>query len=633
MKIENKIFSLLFLSVAFVFFAACSSDEDNSTTILPPVFTEPINLSCNVGDVKEIEFNSETSWSLTTGAIWCKLSLDGENYMYDVSGNAGTFKVFVKVGDEALDFNEASTILTITREGQKEVIVNIHRSPKDYLLSLTDETGEICDKIEIASDGTVSFNVEANFDFGMSEKPEWIDDFVITTSEENPNKKNIYVVVSEKFEAFPCTGTLLFMNSNNSVSFPYEISYSGMEPTQIEIEGVNPWGWSLSSDGITFSNSSSLSGENIEYKGSIPYRVKSFKYDSRYIFFQEEGNDIVMMSDDEAWLKIEINSEDASQVAVTAEAYPPLTEGSRKGYLMAVPAALHEEIIALYKSNPTVSFIDEKYNYVMLEVTQTSDYVELTKGFDVNDAMYNNLDCFAETDEAYLAMIKEKFNISEVYAVSADPGMYIHAYPHLTDLHWKGWNPENTVVVDVEGNEIEKSTVALEVGMTMTDDYYISLQAQTSPIIIVLKGVDGSYIKALVVKSSLTLDPGTGFVVKYRMVEDIPCELETDMELAAFIVKNYGVKEIYKVSTRVGRTLQIFPHLAENEWNGGDASSIKLIDTEGNTVKYDDVKYEPSLDSNNEYYASVIVKRKTFIMIFVGLDGRNIKAMVVRANS
>lgn len=632
MKIENKLLSLLFLSVAFVFFAACSSDNDDSTTMLPPVFAEPINLSCNVGDVKEIEFNSETSWSITTGAIWCKLSLDGENYMYDVSGEAGTSKVFVKVGDEALDFNEASTVLTITREGQKEVIVNIHRSPKDYLLSLTDESGETCDKIKVASNGTVSFNVEANFDFGISEKPEWIDEFVITTSKEIPNKKNIYAVVSENFEAFPCTGTLLFMNSDNSVSFPYEISYSGMEPALIEIEGVNPWGWSLSSDGMTFSNSSSLSGEKIEYKGSVPYIVKSFKYDSRYLFFQEEGNDIVLMYSDEAWLKIEINSEDASQVAVTAEAYPPLTEGSRKGYMMAVPAALYEEFIALYNSNPTVSFIDEKYNYVMLEVTQTSDYVELTKGFDVNDAMFNKLDCFAETDEAYLAMIKEKFNISEVYAVSAEPGMYIHAYPHLTDLHWEGWNVENTVVVDAEGNEIEKSTVAFEIGMTMTDEYYISLQAQTFPIVIALKGVDGSYIKALVVKSSLTLDPGTGFTVKYRMVEDIPCELETDMELAAFIAKNYGVKEIYKVSTRVGRTLQIFPHLTEEEWNGGEVSSIKIIDTEGNPIELADVKYEPALDANDDFYASVIVKRNTFIMIFVDVNGKNIKAMVVRAN-
>ena len=158
------------------------------------------------------------------------------------------------------------------------------------------------------------------------------------------------------------------------------------------------------------------------------------------------------------------------------------------------------------------------------------------------------------------------------------------------------------------------------------------MQAPVAPIVLVLKGTNGEYLKALVVKSSLVLDPGEGFYVKYRMVEDIPCELEKDMEVAAFIARNYGVKEIYTVSSRVGRTLQIFPNLSENEWNGGDASGIIIIDTEGNVMKPSDVKYEPALDADNNFYASVIVKRNTFILIFVGPDGQNIKAMVVRAS-
>ena len=633
MRIYSKWLSVIFVSVALLAIAACSSDNDDSNPVLPPVFTEPLELSANAGTVKDFDFKSTTSWSLTTGAIWCTLSLDGENYMYDVKGSAGDIKVYVKIGDEALGFEEAVTTLTLLRNGQSEVIANIHRNPKGYTLNLINETGEICDKIEIDSDGTISFTVEANFEFGISDKPEWIEDFVIASENGSTNKKSIYAVVSDKFEAFPCAGTLIFMNSDNSATFTYDIVYSGMNETAIEIDGVNPWGWQLSSDGMTFSNSNSLSGESLEYHGSLPYTVKSFKYDSKYILFQEEDNTIVMMPEEESWLHIEIDTEDSSQVRVKAEAYPPLTEGTRKGYVAAVPSALYEEFVSQYYANPTTSFIDEKYNYVMLEVTQTSDYVEVTKGFDVNDAMYNKLDCFKETDDVYLTMLKEKFGIDEVYAVSAEPDMFIHVFPHLTEQNWDCSNPENTIVVDAEGNKLEYSSVDFEIGMNMNEEYYISLCAQAAPIIIVLKGVDGSYLKALVVKSSLTLDPGTGFIVKYRMVEDIPCELEKDMELASFIYENYGVREIYSVATRVGRTLQIFPHLTVEEWNGDDASAIIVIDTEGNPINLADVKYEPALDSEDNFYASVIVKRNTFIMIFVGLDGKNIKAMVVRANS
>lgn len=632
MRIYNKWFSVILVALSLVAFAACSSDDDNGAPALTPVFEQPLTLSCGVGAVECIEFNSPVAWSMNTGAIWCTLSLDGENFHYDISGDAGLNKVYVKIGNEALDFEETVTTLTLLRQGQNEVIANIHRAPKNYELTITDEWGAECEKIAIEWNGVISFDVDANFAFGVSETPEWIEEFTITPVQGSANKKNIYATVAEQFEAFPCTGTVTFMNADESAVFPYEITYSGMEPTAIKIDGVSPWGWSVSPDGVSFSNSNSLTGENIEYTGALHYSIKTFKYESKFLFFEEKDGALAMMSAEDSWLRVQVDATDASQVDVTVDAYPPMVEGSRKGYVLVVPAALYDELLSLYEANPTSSFIDEKYNYVILEATQTSDYVEPNKGFDVNDAMMNKLDCFEETDATYLTMLNNKFGLENVYAVSAEPGMYLHAYPNLTDMHWEGWNPDNTILVDANGVELDKASVGLEIGMNMNDDYYISLQAPVAPIVLVLKGTNGEYLKALVVKSSLVLDPGEGFYVKYRMVEDIPCELEKDMEVAAFIARNYGVKEIYTVSSRVGRTLQIFPNLSENEWNGGDASGIIIIDTEGNVMKPSDVKYEPALDADNNFYASVIVKRNTFILIFVGPDGQNIKAMVVRAS-
>lgn len=629
-KYTKWLLAAMAFSVGFVF-SGCSDDDGGVQMPQSPLFDEPLELRCNAGSVETIEFDSNISWTMVSNAIWCSLSLDGETYFYDLSGTAGVSKVYVKIGDEAQGFEEATTELTLVREGVSEVIANIYRNPKEYALFLTDEQGEEKNTVEIMSNGSVNFSVEANFEFGISDKPEWIKELTITPDATVANKKNFHAVVNEEYEAFPCEGTLTFMNNDNTVSYPYVITYTGMEPNQLKIDGVNPWGWIVSPDGITFSNESSLSGESQEHNGSLSYKVKSLKNETRYLCFAEEGESITLLSEEECWLHVSVDAVDASLVTVYADAYPPMTEGSRKAYLFAVPAASYDELIALYNTNPNTSFVDEKYNHVMLEATQTSDYVEPGKGFDVKDGMLNTLDCFEETEQTYLSLIKDKFGLDEVYAVSVEPGTYINAFPHLTDLHWEGWNSDNTLLVDAQGNAVDKSTVSLEVGMNMNDEYYISMMAHTSPVIIVLKGVDGEYIKALVVKSSVVLDPGTGFIVKYRMVEDIPCALETDMDIAAFIIKNYGVHEIYSVKTRVGRTLQIFPHLTEAEWNGGSFSSIIITDTSGNTILPADVSYEAALDGNDDFYASIRVKRNTFILIFVGVDGRNIKAMVVKA--
>lgn len=629
-KYTKWLFAVMAFSTGFVF-TACSNDDSGTQMPVSPLFEEPLEIRNDAGSVETVEFDCDFPWTVVSNAIWCSLSVDGENFYYDLSGVSGAVKLYVRIGDEAQGFEEATTELTLIREGFSEIIANIYRTPKEYTLSLTNELGEEKSSVEIASGGNVSFSVEANFEFGVSDKPDWIQEFTITPDATIANKKNFYAVVSDEYEAFPCDGTLVFMNSDNSVSYSYAITYTGMEPNLVKIDGVNPWGWIVSSDGIDFTNESSLSGESQAYHGSLSYKIKSFKNETRYLCFAEEGESVVLLPEEQCWLHVNIDAVDASQVTVTADSYPAMTEGSRKAYLFAVPSASYDELLNLYNTNPNTSFIDEMYNLVMLEVTQTSDYVEPTKGFDVKDGMANNLNCFEETDRVYLSLIQEKFGIDEVYAVSVEPGTYINAFPHYTDLHWEGWNSDNTILVDADGNAIDKSTVSLEVGMNMNDEYYISMMAQTTPVIMVLKGVDGQYLKALVVKSSVVLDPGTGFIVKYRMVEDIPCTLETDMELAAFIIKNYGVNEIYSVQTRVGRTLQIFPHLSEAEWNGGSFSSIIIIDTDGNMIQPADVSYEAGLDGNDDFYASVRVKRNTFILIFVGVDGHNIKAMVVRA--
>ena len=117
------------------------------------------------------------------------------------------------------------------------------------------------------------------------------------------------------------------------------------------------------------------------------------------------------------------------------------------------------------------------------------------------------------------------------------------------------------------------------------------------------------------------------------MINSVPCALETDMELAASIIEQFGTKEIYRVESRVGRVLQVFPNLSESEWEGWSEKAIKIIDTEGNDIPFKEVNYEVAMNDQDEYYANLKVKKSLYIAIFFAPDGKAIKALVIGPQS
>lgn len=619
------------VALSMATFAACS-DDDKEAEPLTNLFDEPLKIRCEAGSVVPLDFNSPVAWQAVSGAIWCSLSADGTNFSYNVSGNAGNSRIYITVNTDAQMFEETTSSITLVRGSQQEHIATVYRSAKGYELKLIDAKGNVCDTILITSKGTVDFSVEANFDFGVSEKPVWIDEFTVTTDAENPMSKNFRMSVSEERMPFPGSATIEFMNNDGSVTYPYTINFTGMEPDIVRISGAAPWGWTLSSDGTIFSTTS-ISGEKSEYDGSVPYTVTTLNHDCRYLCFELHDSTLQFMQPTDSWIKVATDRADASKVFVSGEPYPAETEGERTGYIFAVPAASYDDFMAMFNSVNNLSFIDSTYNNVLMEITQISDYVDLSKGFTIINNMAETIECFPESDTLYTRMLKEKYNLDEVFAVSVDAGNRINAFTHLTDRHWEGWNSDNTLITDADGNEIEKSSVGFEVAMDASDNYYFSLTASSKPMIIILRGVDGKYLKALVVKSGITLDPGTGFVVKYKMIEDVECTLETDMELAAAIIERHGTREIYSVTTRVGRTLQMFPHLTDEEWGGGNYGSTLVFDTDGNEMDLADVNLEVAMDSEDNYYVSSKVKKKPYLLVFVGLDGKNIKAIVIKPQS
>ena len=632
-------FLFVFVATVSCLLIACSDNNESENVVLKPIFDTPLKLSCVANDCKEIDFTSDSDWRLVSGAIWCKLSLDGENYSYSISGKKGENKVYLQINDEASDFNESSADIKIVRQGKEELIATVLRAPQEYefsLFSIEESEEKELQSISMSDNGSVLFNVQANFNFGITEIPDWLSDFTISKIDNNPNKREFKVSVLPDHEPYKKEGSLKFEDEGGNVSYIYNITYPGMNPKKLVIDGDEIKGWTLSSDGVTFSNKNAVSGKEIIRENGVQYNVKAFNYDCNYLFFEENGNELLLMNDNDSWLKVNKSAVSPAEITVTANAYPENMEGSRKGYVFVFPVAVNDSIMELYASVSDVSLLDSIYDNMLMEVTQVSDYVDLTKGFRVVAGYEENaVECFKESDEALISVINSKYDVTEIYAASVETATRITAYTNLTYEDWNGDNMENIIILDGSGNIINDpvNTIGLEMGMTQSDEYYITLRAQATPVIVILRNDSGEYIKALVVKSSIVLNPGTGYEIKNMLTfENLECVLETDAELAAELVARYGTKEIYTVSEKVGYFIYIYPQLSLEEWDVVSDKSLILADADGNEINPQEVKLECGEDSENEgyYYATLMVKNRVLVLVFVGTDGENKKVLVIR---
>ena len=627
----------MFVAAMSCVLVACNDNNESENVVLKPIFDTPLRLSCAVNESKEINFTSDTEWKLVSGAIWCRLSLDGENFSYSVSGKKGANTILVKVGNEAAEFCESATELKIIRQNNEETIATVLRAPEEYLFSIVaveeSEEKEL-QSIAMNENGSVTFNAYANFNFGITENPEWLSDIIVSKIDNNPYRRELSLKVLSEYEPFKKDGRLKFEDEGANASFVYDIVYPGMNPRKIQIEGDAFENWTLSGDGSTFSNKNAVSGKEILWNDSVVYNVKALNYDCRYLFLQEDGENLLQMTDEDGWLAVTQNSDSPSEVYVTGKAFPENMEGSRKGYVFAFPAAINDSIMELYAAAPDLSFIDAANENLMMAVTQVSDYVDLTKGFSVlvdDEAT----ECFKESDKAIISMVNSLYDVSEIYAVSADSDTKITAYTNLTYGNWSNDDIKNIAVLDAAGNIISDpvSAIGLELVTTADNEQYFALTAQAKPVVVLLLDDNGECVKALVIKSSIVLNPGTGFEIKNMItLENVECNLESDIDFAAALVKRYGTKEIYTVCETVGYSIYIYPQLSLEEWNVESTESVIIADADGATIKPTEVKLECGEDPDNEgyYYATLVVKNRVLVVVFVGTDGANKKILVVR---
>ncbi len=408
---------------------ACSEEEEVAPVEV--TFTTPGDFDMAALDscesiIGSFELTSSGNWSLYSDKMWVKLSLERDGwYFNDLKGGKGVHTVYIKVTNDARDFNDSQATVSLVTDEKTQEIVTIQRKGMEHSFALLSSDGAVIERIEIDNDAAVWVAPDANFECSILSFPNWIDEPEAFEGGYNLN-------VAESAKPYENEGVVTFGNIDGSVVFEVPVVYVGMDSTVVMIEGDNtPWSWKVSLDGKTFvQESSSASGENVEtvVENELVFSVTSFNYDYRLVPVQVENGKPAMMDADESWILASKSNDSRVSVSVT-----PLSSGSREGYLFALPAAIYDNFIdSLAASNDVAAFIDGNINYVVVEMEQKD--LTSTDGFIITGSNGAKVSCVTEGE--YYEWLCSEFSISDLTTCNLVPG---ESYTIETRLNASDW--------------------------------------------------------------------------------------------------------------------------------------------------------------------------------------------------
>ena len=494
--------------------SACSDDDDNAVT---PKFPEKQNIICNAGKTTEFTFETNTNWSLTSSAIWCKFEKDGVDE-FILSGEAGkqTVTIIVTDDDQKID-NISVAKLELTMGGQTIVIGEVTRSAVNYELKIYDENGNEIDELEVGYDTYIPFKVKANFRFAATNLPSWIEleGKALVGPINKEVKSGLRIIGDGNCEKYPVVAsdknTITFSDDAGKAFFPIKVSYKGMPSGKINITtpSNNKYDWTVSMDGKSFTQGGSGtagSSNTTSFKNRLPFTIKSLNDDYEIVFLSKGWDDdlhIVGSNFDffnYEWMRYEGKNGNIS--LIVDEYIPNAMNGDpkdRTGYVLAFPRAEYESI----KDNLEKTIVDNgdityKYaqNNLLVAFTQKEVKAETEeKSFLIKKGGWEETTCTKVTDSNVLDFINEYFNTKDVYSMSASAGEFFIINPLLPEDEWVG----NVFTIDEENNDFNDITI--EAGMD-GDGMYIGATLPENfnkTIFIIFNGTDYTNKKALMI--------------------------------------------------------------------------------------------------------------------------------------
>lgn len=451
-------FSMVLIASALMLTATSCEKE---TGPIPTAQT----IECKAGDRPTITFSAGADWHLSSDAVWCKF-ITSAGEQNEISGNAGTHTITMKISDENNGNNWSTANITMKMGEKRGVIATLKRHPSELYLKLYDITDTPQKEIKLGYIDWIPFRLEANFRFAATEIPDWIEighkttdgmviDNSITGVPGEQTEAYARIVNNgerERYKIGKDEGYVIRLSDESGAhTFEFPIIYEGMGSDKITFEGPTDhiYGWEVSLDGkelhqggYTFSNSLdfTITAQDDNYMvicidKNIKQGIPSYKV-------YEEG-------DEECWMKFARDTDDRSSLTIAIDE----SDSMRHGAIMVVPMKIWNTIrgdIDSYifdtdaSSGIELPVIHNDYQkYVIMEFTQRDLNKEATM------YIYHSITTLEiEAVKIEDATLVEKYGTENIYSCQfvspiegKRPGIIID--PHITDWTTDSYEARN----------------------------------------------------------------------------------------------------------------------------------------------------------------------------------------------
>ena len=306
---------------------------------------------------KEITIQANYAWNITSSALWCQFEDQLGVKSTVLSGQPGEMKAKIIISDEGLNPGQISDVAIIEMQMEDEIRVfaEVFRSEKGYEFTLVDKDGKAIDQkdwvIEVGCSEFLPFQVKANFEFAVTNKPAWVDFMGENgfTGAAGKVASSSAIFVQDKGDVrYPVEksdkNVIVFSDKEGKAFFSVPVHFAGMPVDEISFEGPSArQDWEVSMDGKVFTQSGSGltqgDGKTI-FKNKLEYDVTAFKNEFKTVYLEivpGEWGDMINCSLDkeipfEPWMHLEGKDGEMNLTVDPAE-----TE--RKGYVMVFTEA------------------------------------------------------------------------------------------------------------------------------------------------------------------------------------------------------------------------------------------------------------------------------------------------------
>lgn len=441
---KKNFLSWLFISLFVVAgFTACDDDDDNNSTT-NVIFPAKVVLNCDANETTEITFDAADNWTLSSSQLWCTF---GENQEYSLNGNAGKQTVKLNISDVAQSTDSKSVAqITLNIGSKSAVIADVERNAKGFELKVTDAEGNEVSVIEVGYDEYIEYNFTANFRFAATNRPEWValDGGSIVGTPNGSVKGGLKFAAdgtSEKYSIAEDKGyTISFSDEKGLCTKSIPVIYKGMPADALNYEGPKYYGWVVSMDGKTFTqtteNGLDGSSSNLTFPNFVPFTIKALNDEYVPVVFEvveQWGMTMIHMNGEEYpidWIRVEDKGKGSVLVKVD-ESYEGV---ERKGIVMMFAKAEYDELTAnggwygkVIISNPETYNQEIAWEYQQSNLLMQFEQKEIKQGGDEEEVLFK----VSYFDSSWMSVEPELTKVTDEYYTSeyGDIPFYSMTYP------------------------------------------------------------------------------------------------------------------------------------------------------------------------------------------------------------